>query len=90
MKLRLAFTGIIAAFCSGCGTYMTHTDDVHWPPHPYSGVTFDCVGFYRSVTNWDQPYSGLFVFAIFDVPFSFVGDTVCLPYDIYEYSEYGN
>ena len=69
---------------------MAHTDDAHWPPPPYRGVTLDCVGSYRSVTHWDQPYSGLFVFLVFDVPFSLVGDTLCLPYDTYEYVEYHN
>ena len=62
-------------FISSCGEYAI--------PRVYSGVASD-FGWLR---NDDAPDRG---FAILDIPFSFVVDTVVLPYTIFMQAKYGN
>jgi uncharacterized protein YceK len=88
-KTRVVFAAFLIALCSGCGTVMSHSGDADWPPHPYSGVTFDCQLTYQSVTDQhEMPFPEIYFFSFLDVPFSVVGDTVCLPYETYVYSKY--
>jgi uncharacterized protein YceK len=66
---QLAFIFIISIFCSGCGTIETHGlqhNDSEVNFGVYNGVRWDC----HNADWW-----------LLDLPFSFAGDTLFLPYD---------
>jgi len=67
---------LLATFVSGCGTLSNQEGD----RKPYGGV----VNIYRAATFKDPPH-GLTCGPLFflDMPFSFVGDTLLLPFDAY-------
>lgn len=77
MKVRQFSCGILlAAFCAGCGTLTNNDLD----RRPYRGVIFDielATGDTGSCMAIPLPCM------ILDVPFSFVGDTLVLPFDMY-------
>src|SRR6266446_686212 len=79
MIIRILLGSLLAAFCSGCGTIANH-EAYSGGRKPYGGVVI----IYRAATFKDSPHGPpigpLFVL---DMPFSFVGDTLMLPFDVY-------
>jgi len=81
MKNKSLFGFIPLMFCLSCSTFVTHTYTGHNydPPAPipsygvYRGVRFDA----RCISGVDASVEGAV-----DMPFSAVGDTLLLPYDI--------
>ena len=82
-KLKIvAILLLVLCFCGGCGTITTqHTtspgDWVGVPSGVYRGVRFD--GYIIAGAGWP---AGLKVLSVVDIPFSAVGDTIVLPYDL--------
>jgi uncharacterized protein YceK len=67
---------LLAGLCSGCGTMVNQDYD----RKPYGGVVWD----FRSVTGKQGGCVGFPpACMVFDLPFSFVGDTLFLPFDAY-------
>ena len=66
--------------CSGCRTAIEHVFP-SWPHLVYSGTRSDCCSMVRANTN--EPVR-VTVLSYFDLPFSFVGDTLLLPYDVFQ------
>ena len=71
VKTGNIFIFILYAFCSGCGTVSSHVPT----GVPDREVPF---GLYNGV-RWDYHYGGWYNL---DYPFSFVGDTLFLPFDL--------
>jgi uncharacterized protein YceK len=68
---------MVAAFCTGCGT-ITNRDS--YDTKPYGGVAWD----FEMVTGNTGSCMGFPIpCMILDVPFSLVGDTLFLPFDIH-------
>ncbi len=80
MRNLVVMLSLIALLCSGCGTVAGHDDQ-----GTMGGVTH---GVYRGVrTDWQwiahpkpETEIGIPLYCL-DVPFSFVGDTLLLPFD---------
>ena len=79
MFTRILLAGLLAAFCSGCGTFANN--DESGDHKPYGGV----VGIYRAATLKDEGHGPSFLAPLLflDMPFSLVGDTLMLPSDVY-------
>ncbi len=72
-------------FLSGCGTISTFVQEDYY--YPYDGVFLDiwaiCMSSDLYDCNVDAYWSpGELVIACFDLPFSFVADTLLLPYSV--------
>jgi len=89
---RVSSAACLAAVASGCSTVATlvggavperyDCTDAQFVPRVYSGV-FNDVAILRS----DAADKGI---VVWDLPFSFVADTVVLPYTVYAQIRYGN
>lgn len=74
-----------AAFLAGCSSLNYHAE--HRPPRIYPGVHEDFVGIAK--TNEAAPFGAVAVgYAVVDMPFSFVVDTLYLPADIIAVARY--
>ena len=76
---RILLPGLLAGFCSGCGTFANNDENADHKP--YGGV----VGIYRGATGKDEGHGANFLAPLLflDMPFSLVGDTLMLPFDVY-------
>jgi uncharacterized protein YceK len=83
---------IICMLLSSCGTqaaflnasYPEHCNSrIDEIPRIYGGIAFDINHISNDHNNGDEA-------VFFDIPFSFVADTVTLPYTIYGQIRYGN
>ena len=76
---------LLTTILIGCGSISVRV--IH--PLPvlgiYPGVRYDCE--YTSAFITSEPFTFIYVM---DIPFSFVVDTVCFPYDTYKYFEFRN
>jgi len=81
MKPPLAFV-LLAAIVSteGCGTLRNHValGDDGGEARPYGGVLWDVDQSLQTSHTTSQMF-------LLDVPFSFVGDTLLLPYDLFSH-----
>ena len=76
IRNRLAVLGL-CAFTS-CATVWTRVP--HGLDHAaYRGVIFDATHIFRPEV--------IGYFCLIDLPLSLIGDTICLPYDLYEWSQ---
>jgi len=77
--LSLLFLFMFAVI-SACSTVEVHImSDI--TPAPYSGTSF---AFNKTKQQWYKyDFYGLIVLTAFDIPFSFLADTVLYPIDIY-------
>ena len=87
MRVYIAIISLAALVtCSGCGTCLTH-GSMHGSQYGrgvYLGTTYD-VGIIGSSFSSDESHWGGFTFGVIDFPFSFVADTIILPYDLFGY-----
>ena len=76
---RILLPGLLAGFCSGCGTFANN--DESGDHKPYGGV----VSIYRGATGKAEGHGANFLTPLLflDMPFSLVGDTLMLPFDVY-------
>jgi uncharacterized protein YceK len=76
MKAKNILILTACAFCCGCSTVNSHVITGGYSPYGvYSGVHMDV----NELANTNSTYSK---YASIDLPFSFVGDTLILPYDL--------
>lgn len=84
MKALFCILLILLLLMPGCGTYiMMMESDGH--PIPYSGVMIDALVFAGFITS-QEGLNGILIalWALVDLPFSLVADTLCLPYTIFK------
>jgi uncharacterized protein YceK len=75
---KLILSALFTLFITGCSTVKVHSYD-HEILHPYLGTETALDGFYDSFSDY-VIHNQASLMAI-DIPFSFVADTLLLPYD---------
>ena len=95
MKFIRLIIGLSTAVLMGCSTTYTligNTNTIPCEnggtraiPRVYSGVAYDALIIRNGAEEW-----GIAVFAVLDLPFSAVADTVVLPYTLVTQAEHGN
>ncbi|WHS62531.1 YceK/YidQ family lipoprotein [Pseudomonas sp. G2-4] len=86
--MRIVVTALAMALLTGCATINESSSYGHMCGlHPYCGVTVDMAIIKDSTTGNAGAMSALAPFAIIDLPFSFVADTLILPYTIFHMKE---
>jgi len=84
IKLALVFLFLIAIL-GGCSTVVVHTKVDATPP-PYSGTK---IAFTKTKQSWYKyDLYGAIVLSVFDIPFSFMADTLLYPIDLYRRNNY--
>ena len=79
MNKLLALAAIVASVLFlGCATYDVRFGSTEMKK-PYPAVRADWDAATYLLVEWSSPLS---IFTLIDIPFSFVSDTVCLPYDL--------
>ena len=71
---------LLAVVLSGCSTVAVHSKDDVTPP-AYAGTNVALTKTKKLWYNYD--YYGEIMFTVFDVPFSFMADTLLYPIDVY-------
>jgi uncharacterized protein YceK len=85
MRMANILAAGVLILCAGCGTATVHSHNyAEWPPHPYEGVQYDYHEFVIATSF--QPYDTPSLL-ILDTPFSLIGDTLTLPYDLCKHSK---
>ncbi|MGK3118692.1 YceK/YidQ family lipoprotein [Pseudomonas corrugata] len=82
--MRLMLTVMTMALLTGCATVNESSSYGHMCGlHPYCGVTVDLEIIKGAADDHAGAMSALTPFAVIDLPFSFVADTLILPYTIF-------
>ena len=83
MRLELVALLVCVALCSGCSTVVSHALSKGPPPF-YAGTWLDShmIKDAGGEAASDGGAALLLTYGVIDFPFSLVGDTICLPYDL--------
>ena len=83
MRLERVAVFMCLALCSGCSTVVSHSLS-KGPPPVYAGTWLNShvIKDAGSEAASDGAAALVFAYGVIDFPFSLVGDTICLPYDL--------
>lgn len=84
---NLLLISAVLIFCSGCSTIVMHTESDPLKREQtrgiYSGVRLDSGLLGEGKHAMKTPRTMVIGYSCFDIPFSIVADTICLPVDLF-------
>lgn len=85
--LKIIILSMVIPYFTGCASLQYRAGESYISPGIYPGVRTDIDNIKSShnpPAEAEFVYKSMAILSIFDLPFSFIMDTICLPYDIFQ------